>query len=1131
MSLIPQNGSSRPSLSTEGDSILENLIEECTNRLQAGESIDVDELARRHPEHADRLRRLLPSLEMMAEVGRTSLRPLGADFHTTVSLDPPQSGPFELGDYHVHHVIGRGGMGIVYEAIQVSLNRRVALKILPFAVALDPHHLRRFQTEAQAAAQLHHTNIVPVFSVGCERGVHFYAMQFIEGRTLATVIQERRERVALTSSGTGFQSVPVASTGRMPVPLRDPEYVRSVARLGIQAAEALDHAHCQGIIHRDVKPANLLVDLHGNLWITDFGLARFLNETGLTLTGDLIGTLRYMSPEQALGKRMVLDHRTDIYSLGATLYELLTLNPVVGGGDRQDVLRRIAQDEPIPPRRIDPAIPRDLETILLRSLARDPEDRYAKAQELADDLRRFLGHRPIKARRPSVVELAAKWLRRHPGLAASAVLVLVLALIGLAASLIAVDSERARTAEKARQAEGLAQTLEWELYISRVNQAHGDYQAGNLARAEATLAACPEPLRNWEWWFVRGLCHQERYAVRVHELPDGVDRLPVVFTPDGSKWISGAGNTNFSHQAGVLKLWDTVSGRCLRDLAPDGSRGIRTMAISPDGLRIALGFVGSGNPIQVREAATGRLVGELGSGDDQDELPDLAFSPDGRRLAVIRNNRATYRLTVWDVANRTRLMDGPARPGVGFALSFHPEGGWVVTTAVGDGVWLWDAQTGALIRDFLGHERDVYDVAFSRDGRRIATAGWDQTVRVRDVAGAATTLVIPCRSGFVESVAFSPDGDRIAASSGQSLTIWDAITGRELLTMRGEGHFGTGLAFSADGRSLLTSSQDGTVRLWDLTGTAPRVLHSRGWVNQVAFSPGGDRLVGADAASVGEIWDVRTGALLRALDGQTDAVRAAQFTPDGSSIVTASWDASVRIWTEATGLTPRTILGPSPDDGSRRLKDRGTSINDVALSPDGSRLAIAGWDWRVIVRDLTSAAEPLIYRGHPGIVWSVAFSPDGRAIASAGADRTVRVWDSRTGQDLWFTMADLPDGSTTQRRTLVFSPDGRILAGCIGHGARGPFAVQLWDAATGAPVRTLSGAAGQINAVTFSPDGTRIATAGEDRTVTLWDTATGQGVFTLRGHTAAVLSVAFSPDGRLLASGSIDATVRIWEAP
>src|SRR3989440_631642 len=250
-------------------------------------------------------------------------------------------------------------MGVVYEAHQTSLNRRVALKVLPFAAALDPKQLQRFQNEAHAAAQLHHTNIVPVFGVGSERGVHYYAMQFIDGQTLAAVISERRA-LALPDRGEKPGSLPGDATGPYvatpPVaalsterPAGDRAFFRAAARFGVQAAEALEHAHQLGVVHRDIKPANLLVDARGNLWITDFGLAHCQSQAGLTMTGDLVGTLRYMSPEQALAKRVIIDHRTDIYSLGATLYELMTLEPIFAGRDRQELLRQIAFDEPTRP--------------------------------------------------------------------------------------------------------------------------------------------------------------------------------------------------------------------------------------------------------------------------------------------------------------------------------------------------------------------------------------------------------------------------------------------------------------------------------------------------------------------------------------------------------------------------------------------------------------------------------------------------------------------------------------------------------------------------------------------------------------------------------------------------------------
>jgi serine/threonine protein kinase len=371
----------------------------------------------------------------------------GVEVHPSAG---PASGPSEdvggetagvdlsrpLGDFRILRELGRGGMGIVYEAEQMSLNRRVALKVLPFAGTLDPRQLQRFKNEAQAAAQLHHTNIVPVHFVGCERGVHFYAMQFIDGQTLAQLIHDLRGlpgRAAAARPGVDPQpTTPYAaggvSTGAVgSTTLPQAEHFRSAARLGVQAAEGLDHAHQAGVVHRDVKPGNLLLDVRGNLWVTDFGLAHVHSEGSLTMTGDLVGTLRYMSPEQALAKRVVIDHRTDVYSLGVTLYELLTLRPAFAGKDRQELLRQIAFDEPSSPRKHNKAIPAELETIVLKAMAKNPQERYATAQELADDLRHYLEDRPIKARRPTLGQQLGRWSRRHQALVRSAAAVLLLA--------------------------------------------------------------------------------------------------------------------------------------------------------------------------------------------------------------------------------------------------------------------------------------------------------------------------------------------------------------------------------------------------------------------------------------------------------------------------------------------------------------------------------------------------------------------------------------------------------------------------------------------------------------------------------------------------------------------------------
>jgi serine/threonine protein kinase len=427
-----------------------NLIEELINRIQAG-ATDVEAFIAAHPEYAKDLRRLLPAAQVLADLSHSA--------QAEASFPPAEVGAAfgELGDFRIVREIGRGGMGVVYEAEQLSLRRRVALKVLPFAAVLDPRQLQRFQLEAQAAACLHHTGIVPVHAVGSERGVHFYAMQYIDGRPLDAVIQDLRRQQRLqagsgqdelvatsppTTPYDGAALVPAtAPTAETPRPvqaglstersLSSGEYFQSVARLGIQAAEALDHAHQQGILHRDIKPANLLLDVRGQLWITDFGLARVQNETPLSMTGDLIGTLRYMSPEQALAKRVVVDHRTDIYSLGLTLYELLTLRPAFAGEDRQELLRQIAFEEPRSPRRLNRAIPAELETIVLKATEKNPAERYGTALELADDLRRFLDDKPVRARRPSWQQVAFKWCRRHrPVVWATAVVLLVVAVLG-----------------------------------------------------------------------------------------------------------------------------------------------------------------------------------------------------------------------------------------------------------------------------------------------------------------------------------------------------------------------------------------------------------------------------------------------------------------------------------------------------------------------------------------------------------------------------------------------------------------------------------------------------------------------------------------------------------------------------
>jgi serine/threonine protein kinase len=455
------------------DPRLLRAVQEYLADLEAGRRPDRHAFLARYPELGPAMAPYFDALDAVHAVSpamhsKSSSRP-APPVETSLPAEP-------LGDFSIIREIGRGGMGMVYEAIQLSLGRRVALKVLPFAATMDPRQLQRFHNEARAAASLHHPNIVPVYAVGAERGVHFYAMQLIEGQNLAALIGDLRRADSGGESNGTRTHVRAQSTG--PYPAAPPfvagspdpatteattqptlgaqlsthrtehsaAFYRTIARLIAQAAAGLEYAHGLGIVHRDVKPANLLLDARGNVWVTDFGLATFHADASLTQTGDMLGTLRYMSPEQASGRRALLDHRTDVYSLGATLYELLTLRPIFDGTDRQALLQQILHAEPRPPRSIDRSIPPELETIVLKALGKTPAERYATAQEFGDDLKRFLEDRPIQARRPTLVEKATKWSRRHKAVVVSAIVAL---LFSMAALTIAYQRER----QKAREAE------------------------------------------------------------------------------------------------------------------------------------------------------------------------------------------------------------------------------------------------------------------------------------------------------------------------------------------------------------------------------------------------------------------------------------------------------------------------------------------------------------------------------------------------------------------------------------------------------------------------------------------------------------------------------------------------------
>ena len=437
------------------DSVVVDAVKNYMKLLDAGTAQPLDEFLRRYADISSELR---PALEGLALVHRAAEPKRGGAVATSPDAEFTSK---PIGDFQIVGELGRGGMGVVYEAIQLSLGRRVALKVLPFASGLNAVRLQRFRNEAHAAAALHHTNIVPVYAVGTDRGVHYYAMQLIDGHTIAEMIDNMRATKSKSPSEKSI--VPERSTTSTPerntskvlgvTQTRVNEtssdrlrYYQSVTRIIHQAALALEHAHQYGVIHRDIKPANLLLDATGKVWVTDFGLAQVLeSDSHLTRTGDPMGTLRYMSPEQAVGNRAILDHRTDIYSLGITLYEMLTLEPAIRDAGYREMLNQVAEHDPIPPKTVDPWLPSELDTIIRKAISKSPNERYETAGAFADDLQRWLDDKPIAARAPTTLERLNKWRRRNSGLVAAISVVLLIATFGLLATTLMVWSEQQQT--------------------------------------------------------------------------------------------------------------------------------------------------------------------------------------------------------------------------------------------------------------------------------------------------------------------------------------------------------------------------------------------------------------------------------------------------------------------------------------------------------------------------------------------------------------------------------------------------------------------------------------------------------------------------------------------------------------
>ncbi len=1130
----PKGGEPPPEVEEE----VRLAVEEYLEALESGDEPDRDAVLAAHPRIESILRERLEAVERLHEAARgtgpsgravtgafqlrcphcaqavVSVGPAGGlvtcegcGSSFRIEADDPEEGtggefPESVGKFQLLEVLGRGAFGVVYKALDTELDRLVALKVPRAGVFSTEEDEERFDREARSAAALKHPGIVQVYEVLEAEGVPCIVSEYIEGRTLARAIEE----------------------GRLSF--------KESAQLVREAADALDYAHRHLVIHRDVKPGNILLDLTGRPHITDFGLARHdEGEVTVTLDGQILGTPAYMAPEQARGDREDVDGRADVYSLGTVHYELLTGERPFSG-NRSMVLHQVMHEEPRPPKRLNEHVPRDLETICLKAMAKEPAGRYATAGEYAEDLGRYLRSEPVRARPVGPVEKLWRWCRRKPVLAAlnAAVLVLVVAVVAgsIAAALrfernaeaekgLRIEKEKALDRAKGQQLLTLSSTvLAGNPAQALLVAIEGAGREPGLVATNALLAALGALREERTFLGHDFLLTSAEFSpdgahvvtasfdtsVRMWNVETGdLERLftghtvqvnSARFSPDGQRVISACWD-------GTARIWDAGSGKQLFVLR-DHRSVVDHAAFNPDG-GLALTTSRDGQA-RIWDARTGMLKVRL---PHTGWVPFAAFSPDGRRVVTASHDGTAG---VWNVEGELLARLEGNGLWVTHAL-FSPDGRLVATASIDGTAKVWDASTDREISTLRGHRGGIHTVEFDPEGGRILTSSADGTARIWDAASGRELSVLSGHEDWVTTARFSPDGAMaLTASRDRTARLWDAETGREIVVLLGHSDHVVSAVFGRDGRKVLTASWDATARIWDAPSKddLAAARRSRDWGGATAFSSDGSKVVVYNRGPTADVFEAAGGRLLAEMKGHEGWVVHAGFSPDDRRIVTTSFDNTARIWDVATGVKQVDLKGHTG------------WVDSASFSADGEKVVTSSRDFTAKVWDSRTGALIKDLGRHDGWVCAAFFSPDGSRILTL-SNQLVRVWETGT----WSVRHDLVHQAPVL--TAAIHPESRLALTTTGGGE---IKIYLWDLIAGERIALLEGHEGKFTSASFSGDGRSLATVFKDRSVRVWKLPAGDLMAVVRSRDCDFLTAGFSADGQVLLTTGVDGRKRAW---